>query len=568
MQRQSELELALCKSSALYFPAVRQESRDKFAYREAESNPPSPTVSDDDYALRTAREIRRAMASDLLSISANSSQVSLLPFGPEGIRPVHVQRKSARQGHLNELNSFSSSMALSQYDQGDMEVDDGDTDSTSLAPSLSSLRSSVDLRDSRDTFPSRTISGPGPSLCRPSLPSVLTTRPARAQSCGSKRPPPSDPSDAPSGTRARASGCAGPVGAVCSGTGEEEKRRKVDEAMVLEEAVSTGVIMPDDRARNLGEAEAEMGLDDSMMSESDTGAMERMCASTPDLGSLRSRSAPNANAHAGQHRQRQAEQNEPFPAPGKMAFGAGAGAVGRGSLQGQGHSRGFTAPAAPGAPAGGAVFGHVVKTSDTHPIIISPFFPDELLPVLTRHLVLPTPTDMLIAGQPSLTGKKPLRLYSDIDVVATLLSHVSSVSTSPSPVNSASGGLNEQQHTARPASEVSVVRSPTPWSADSSFSSAQSQSQSQSQFRGSSMSGGLSKPQQLGNLLLSSCPGKRLRMDGPVKGRGPVCRDLKTDLERIKGEGVGCLVWYVSICSTLYGQRLARLRPTSCPSRP
>ncbi|TXT07418.1 hypothetical protein VHUM_03138 [Vanrija humicola] len=50
------------------------------------------------------------------------------------------------------------------------------------------------------------------------------------------------------------------------------------------------------------------------------------------------------------------------------------------------------------------------------------------------------------------------------------------------------------------------------------------------------------QPTQLGNLLLSSCPGKRLRMDGPVKGRGPVCRDLATDLRRIKGAGVGAIV--------------------------
>jgi len=49
-------------------------------------------------------------------------------------------------------------------------------------------------------------------------------------------------------------------------------------------------------------------------------------------------------------------------------------------------------------------------------------------------------------------------------------------------------------------------------------------------------------PPVIGNLLLSSCPGKKVRLTGPVKGRGAICRDLKSDLERIKGMGVGCIV--------------------------
>ncbi|KAJ1304708.1 hypothetical protein OPQ81_005847 [Rhizoctonia solani] len=44
----------------------------------------------------------------------------------------------------------------------------------------------------------------------------------------------------------------------------------------------------------------------------------------------------------------------------------------------------------------------------------------------------------------------------------------------------------------------------------------------------------------LGNLYLSSCPGKKVRLHGPthVKGRGAICRDLKADLERVKQAGV------------------------------
>ncbi|KZT27984.1 phosphatases II [Neolentinus lepideus HHB14362 ss-1] len=46
----------------------------------------------------------------------------------------------------------------------------------------------------------------------------------------------------------------------------------------------------------------------------------------------------------------------------------------------------------------------------------------------------------------------------------------------------------------------------------------------------------------IGNLYLSSCPGKKVRLDGPVKGRGTVCRDLRSDLKRIKELGVGCVI--------------------------
>ncbi|KAI0344829.1 hypothetical protein BDW22DRAFT_1391827 [Trametopsis cervina] len=46
----------------------------------------------------------------------------------------------------------------------------------------------------------------------------------------------------------------------------------------------------------------------------------------------------------------------------------------------------------------------------------------------------------------------------------------------------------------------------------------------------------------LGNLFLSSCPGKKVRLTGPVNGRSGVCRDLKQDMQRIKELGVGCIV--------------------------
>ncbi|KAG2337557.1 hypothetical protein BDR05DRAFT_919588 [Suillus weaverae] len=47
---------------------------------------------------------------------------------------------------------------------------------------------------------------------------------------------------------------------------------------------------------------------------------------------------------------------------------------------------------------------------------------------------------------------------------------------------------------------------------------------------------------KLGNLMLSSCPGKKVRLAGPVRGRSAVCRDLDIDLRRISQVGARCIV--------------------------
>ncbi|GMK53800.1 hypothetical protein CspeluHIS016_0103860 [Cutaneotrichosporon spelunceum] len=145
------------------------------------------------------------------------------------------------------------------------------------------------------------------------------------------------------------------------------------------------------------------------------------------------------------------------------------------------------------------ISGHVVKTSETHPIIISPFIPTEILSMLGKYLVT-IPTE----------ATKPLLLNSDIDVPSLLLSCA--------PPNQC-------------ASEAGLVGT-------TMFSSGQ-KTLIKNLYRPLN---GSRQPTRLGNLLLSSCPGKRLRMDGPVKGRGPVCRDLRADMRRIKGEGVGAIV--------------------------
>ncbi|KAI9634224.1 uncharacterized protein MKK02DRAFT_17453, partial [Dioszegia hungarica] len=372
MVRQSQLEADLLVSSGLFYPSSHSRSHSRLSTSTTDSEdsesiynsaPPSPTAS-----VEVAQELRAAMGSPLLGYTSGASLVSLLlPPMPEC---------------LNRTTTAGTA------DGERMEIDTDTETSISLNPSVVSLLPTDE-------------SSPSTSLATSALlerAEKAITRPARAQSCGSKRP---------------LSAHIRPPGA----SYEEEKRRKVDEAAVVSEAVSSGVIVPPPPSS--ASSSSAVALSSSSSTPASTGVAE--------------------------------------------------------------------------------VFGHVVKTSDTHPIIISPFFPTEMLEILRDHMIPPPPG-------------KTVQLKSGIDVPALLLSQAHGQAEGP-------------------AGQGTVVPSPV----GSSFWGGTSNSVSSKKgFKGE-------KP-KLGNLLLSSCPGKRLRMGGPVKGRGPVCRDLKTDLGRIKAEGVGCLV--------------------------
>ncbi|OWZ76425.1 hypothetical protein C365_04571 [Cryptococcus neoformans Bt85] len=314
-----------------------------------------------------------------------------------------------------------------------------------------------DLREESQTQPQpdtkTTSSAQAHVPSHSSEPSMPCTRTQRAQSCGSKRPISSTP---------------------CSAGGEEEKRRKVrpltapdtssgfdptctttneveeavDEAMVVEEAVDNGVIMPATQTQSQNQSHTGE-------SRFKAGRGKGMSSSVPDLSKT---CHPKSATTYPPQRQQQSEQS---------------------------NSRDLYPPP--------AVFGVVVKTSESHPIIISPFFPKDLLRILAEHLVLPP------GG-----GRKPLLLGSKLDVPSLLLSYSPEM---PFPPSCSMRNQSQSAQTQPLSNSYQAPRVPA-----------------------------------LGNLLLSSCPGKRLRMEGPSKGRGPVCRDLATDLKRIKGEGVGCLV--------------------------
>lgn len=378
MKRQADIEQQLKSTAATYFTCCR--NRDL-----------SASVSDEseDGSEETCESYTSSLPSPVISSQSENEQRTIAAIKAAMDSTILVDGSTTDTSPPTSLSSSISSLS------GTRSINELDAMASSMALSSSSKEvNAMDVGLIENSRPEGSFSYP---------------RHERAQSCGSKRP-------------------------LNLQEAEEEKRRKVDEAMVVEEAVSSGVIMP---TRN----RATAGAADKI------GQNRALSASTPELSS---------HANTKQNSPQQPQQQ------------------------------------------GLAMFGHVVKTSDTHPIIISPLFPSELLATLARHLVRPDPlSDDLSSSQP----RPPMMLQSKVDVPSLLLN---STPSSPDPM---------PQSPAR--KDLRINTSPT--------------------------TAAEAKP--LGNMLLSSCPGKRLRMEGPVKGRAPVCRDLETDLRRIKNEGVGCLVW-------------------------
>lgn len=425
--------------------------------------PPAPrSLTDENYAYgRTvqkmerekemAKDLREAMACSLLEFSHPERHTSLTPSATTnvGVNGTSEHEKKAENAEMEgrrergrkmfvELEALARDVGLGHAGEG-MDVDE-------------------ELREESQSQPQpdiqATLFAETHAANDSSDRSILRTRQQRAQSYGAKRPIPSKHT---------------------SVDGEEEKRRKVrppapatnsgfdptcattmeveeavDEVMVVEEAVDNGVIMPATQTTSPSQSHA-------MENRFRAGRVKIMSSSVPDL----TKTYPQPGSATTYPPQRQ-QQSQPS------------------------NSRDLYPPP--------AVFGVVVKTSESHPIIISPFFPKDLLSVLAEHLVLP------LGG-----GRKPLLLGSKLDVPSLLLSYSPGMPFPPS------CSMRSQSQSAQTQPVFNPYQGP--------------------------------RVPALGNLLLSSCPGKRLRMEGPSKGRGPVCRDISTDLKRIKGEGVGCLVW-------------------------
>lgn len=423
-------------------PALRSLTDENYAY--------GRTVQKMEREKEMAEDLREAMACSLLEFGHPERHASLTPSATSnGVNGTSEHEKKAENAEMEgrrargrkmfvELEALARDVGLGYAGEG-MDVDE-------------ELREESQPRPQPDT--QATLSAETHAANDSSDRSNLRIRQQRAQSYGAKRPIPSKHTNADGEEEKRrkvrppAPATSSGFDPTCATTMEVEEA--VDEVMVVEEAVDNGVIMPATQTPSSSQSHA-------MENRFKAGRAKIMSSSVPDL--TKTYSQPGSATTYPPQRQQQSQPSnsrDSYPPP--------------------------------------AVFGVVVKTSESHPIIISPFFPKDLLSVLAEHLVLPL-------GE----GRKPLLLGSKLDVPSLLLSYSPGMPFPPS-----CSMRNQSQ-------------------------SAQTQP--------------LSNPYQgprvpaLGNLLLSSCPGKRLRMEGPSKGRGPVCRDISTDLKRIKGEGVGCLVW-------------------------
>lgn len=423
-------------------PTLRSLTDENYAY--------GRTVQKMEREKKMAEDLREAMACSLLEFGHPERHASLTPSATSnGVNGTSEHEKKAENAEMEgrrergrkmfvELEALARDVGLGHAGEG-MDVDE-------------ELREESQPRPQPDT--QATLSAETHAANDSSDRSNLRIRQQRAQSYGAKRPIPSKHTNADGEEEKRrkvrppAPATSSGFDPTCATTMEVEEA--VDEVMVVEEAVDNGVIMPATQTPSSSQSHA-------MENRFKAGRAKIMSSSVPDL--TKTYSQPGSATTYPPQRQQQSQPSnsrDSYPPP--------------------------------------AVFGVVVKTSESHPIIISPFFPKDLLSVLAEHLVLPL-------GE----GRKPLLLGSKLDVPSLLLSYSPGMPFPPS-----CSMRNQSQ-------------------------SAQTQP--------------LSNPYQgprvpaLGNLLLSSCPGKRLRMEGPSKGRGPVCRDISTDLKRIKGEGVGCLVW-------------------------
>ncbi|KAJ7647482.1 hypothetical protein FB45DRAFT_200177 [Roridomyces roridus] len=155
------------------------------------------------------------------------------------------------------------------------------------------------------------------------------------------------------------------------------------------------------------------------------------------------------------------------------------------------------------------------KTSSTHPINISAIIPPELIPLISSHLVL--------ADGPTLFDIPP---SFALDRLTAAQYHDNSIQPLPPPPPPPIIPPVPTRAAVTEALKAAIDTTVTSVSLSVTVSVAVEE---RAAFA-------------IGNLFMSSCPGKKVRLQGPVKGRSGVCRDLHADLRRMKDLGVGCVV--------------------------
>lgn len=184
-----------------------------------------------------------------------------------------------------------------------------------------------------------------------------------------------------------------------------------------------------------------------------------------------------------------------------------------------------------------------IKTSDSHPISISPIIPPELLVEVTRYVQMGLPECL---RPPSSFEEVTTPHHADLQLQGKRLirCHTTRVDLCEVAQRAEREMVEAAQAKRRPR-----LLSLQPSNQPSGFLEtvcAREQLEDEEGDQDTSMIplafGGQYRGFTVGNLLLSSCPGKKVRLTGPVRGRGAICRNLGLDLKRIKQLGVAALV--------------------------
>ncbi|KAJ7350247.1 protein-tyrosine phosphatase-like protein, partial [Mycena albidolilacea] len=178
-----------------------------------------------------------------------------------------------------------------------------------------------------------------------------------------------------------------------------------------------------------------------------------------------------------------------------------------------------------------------LKTSSTHPINISTMIPFELLPLISSHLLLSSgPTVFDIPSSFTL------------DRLTATQHHDHTIPPPPPPPSTQTfvtqlrtrSAVSEALKAAISTAVAPAAALPTLHANSSTLSLSLTVTVALEEKPAPQL-----PPEPtftIGNIFLSSCPGKKVRLQGPVKGRSGVCRDLHADMRRMKDLGVGCII--------------------------
>ncbi|TKY88130.1 hypothetical protein EX895_002840 [Sporisorium graminicola] len=177
-----------------------------------------------------------------------------------------------------------------------------------------------------------------------------------------------------------------------------------------------------------------------------------------------------------------------------------------------------------------------MKTSDTHPIHISPILPDDLLAEVGRRIYSIAEPQLLRLG--SIVGNSSADKGD-----AAKQQQLTALSRRYFEEHAREQVQGERLIRLRNMLDLTSVTATDPSANYLSQSQLAEQASKENTLALSSVSDpGESRGPTIGNLLLSSCPGKKVRLSGPVRGRGAICRDLGLDLARIYSIGVRAVV--------------------------